>query len=362
MNLLIVNAGSSSVKVRVLDDAEELLFERSLPRLDQGEVRPALEAALEGAPGFGAAGHRVVHGGSRFSGPVLIDERADELLATMADLAPLHNPPALAAIEALGDLWPALPQVACFDTAFHAGLPPRAATYALPQEWRDAWGLRRYGFHGLSHSWASKRTAELMARPISELRLVSAHLGAGASLAAVHGGTSVDTTMGFTPVEGLVMARRSGSVDPGLVLWVQRHGGVSASEMDAALEHRSGLVALAGTDDLRLVMAGADVGEARAALAYDVFVYRIRTGVGAMAATMGGLDGLVFTGGAGEASPRLRADVVAGLGFLGVAVDPERNEGSGDALVSPPGSAAAVAVVESREDIEIARQVRALLS
>ncbi len=361
MRVLAVNAGSSTLKLSGLEHGARR-DAVTLTTTDAGPEAAAIEEVLARWQPVDAVGYRVAHGGTAFVSPVVVDDDVRHRLDQLVDLAPLHMPSSLAAVDELRRLAPALPHVACFDTAFHAGLPPRAATYALPQEWRDAWGLRRYGFHGLSHSWASKRTAELMARPISELRLVSAHLGAGASLAAVHGGTSVDTTMGFTPVEGLVMARRSGSVDPGLVLWVQRHGGVSASEMDAALEHRSGLVALAGTDDLRLVMAGADVGEARAALAYDVFVYRIRTGVGAMAAAMGGLDGLVFTGGAGEASPRLRADVVAGLGFLGVAVDPERNEGSGDALVSPPGSAAAVAVVESREDIEIARQVRALLS
>ncbi len=277
-------------------------------------------------------------------------------------MAPLHNPPALAAIAALAGSHPGLPQVACFDTAFHATIPRRASTYALPREWREAWGLRRYGFHGLSHAWAAGRAAELLGRPASELRLVSAHLGAGASLAAVERGVSVDTTMGFTPLEGLVMARRSGSVDPGLLLWVLRHGGVSADEMDDALEHRSGLVGLAGTDDLRRVMARADAGDEAAALAHEVFVYRIRTNVGAMAAAMGGIDGLVFTGGAGEASARLRADVASGLGFLGLSLDPDRNGATGDRLVSPDGARGSVAVVAAREDIEIARQVRRLLA
>jgi acetate kinase len=362
VNILTVNAGSSSIKVRVLDDRDTPILDRSLPHLEPGQVAHELERVLADAPVLDAAGHRVVHGGSLFTRPLLIDDRADETLSTLADLAPLHNPPALAAIHALLAIRPHMPQVACFDTAFHTGMPPRAFTYALPKVWRDRWGLRRYGFHGLSHAWSSRRAAELLDRPLSDLRLVTAHLGAGASLAAVDGGRSVDTTMGFTPLEGLVMARRSGSVDPGLLLWVQRHAGLSAAATEDVLEHQSGLYGLSGTDDLREVIASADAGDDAAALGYDVFVYRVRTSIGAMAAALGGMDGLVFTGGAGQASERLRSDVTDGLTFLGVAIDGSIELGPSDAIVSPPGSSVAVAVVECREDIEIARHVRALLA
>ena len=203
----------------------QLVASSDLPPLESADLEAALAAFLDEHPEVDAVGHRVVHGGSAFIQPILLDERADALLGTLADLAPLHNPQGLAAIHALRSLRPGLPQVACFDTAFHADMPAKASTYAIPRRWREQWGIRRFGFHGLSHSWASRRAGTLIGRPREELRLVTAHLGAGASLAAVAFGRSVDTTMGFTPLEGLVMATRSGSVDPGLILWVQRHGG-----------------------------------------------------------------------------------------------------------------------------------------
>ena len=326
-------------------------------------MKNALGAFLDEYPEIGAAGHRVVHGGSAFVEPVLLDSRADAVLDALADLAPLHNPQGLAAIHALRSLRPDLAQVACFDTAFHAGMPAKAATYAIPRSWRDRWDMRRYGFHGLSHSWASRRAGALLGGPNERFRLVTAHLGAGASLAAVAFGRSVDTTMGFTPMEGLVMATRSGTVDPGLVLWVQRHGGLSVDEVQEALEHESGLRGLSeASGDLRDVLAGVDAGDPAARLAYEVYVYRIQIGVAGMCAAMGGMDGLVFTGGAGEASPRLRADACAGLAFLHVGLEPSGNlVGSGDRLVSPQGAAPAVLVVHAREDLEIARHVRQLL-
>ena len=281
----------------------------------------------------------------------------------LADLAPLHNPPALAAIGALVSLQPGMRQVACFDTAFHADMPAKAATYALPREWRERWGIRRFGFHGLSHAWASRRAAELLATPQERLRLVTAHIGAGASLAAVAFGHSVDTTMGFTPTEGLVMATRSGSVDPGLILWVQRHGDLSPGHVEMVLERHSGLRGLAGgSGDLRQVIAAMDARDADARLAYEVYVYRIQTSVAAMTAAMSGIDALVFTGGAGEHSPRLRSDVCAGLGFLGLEIETYANDRArGDSLVSATDARAAVLVVTAREDIEIARHVRELL-
>ena len=212
-----------------------------------------------------AVGHRVVHGGSAFKQPILLEPDTDAALEALADLAPLHNPPSLAAIEAMRSVRPDLPQVACFDTTFHADMPQKAATYAVPIEWRTRWDIRRFGFHGLSHSWASRRAGELLGQSREHLRLVTAHLGAGASLAAVCFGRSVDTTMGFTPMEGLVMATRSGSVDPGLLLWVQRRGGFSVDDIEEALDRQSGLRGLSGeSGDLRRVFTAADAGDKRA--------------------------------------------------------------------------------------------------
>ena len=363
MRVLVVNAGSSSLKLSLLDEGDHLVASSELPRQGPAELKEALGSFLDDHPGVGAAGHRVVHGGSTFIEPVRLGGQVDAILETLADLAPLHNPQGLAAIHALRSLRPDLVQVACFDTAFHAGLPAKASTYAIPRAWRDRWALRRYGFHGLSHSWASRRGAELLGQPAGQLRLVTAHLGAGASLAAVALGRSVDTTMGFTPLEGLVMATRSGSVDPGLVLWVQHHGGLSADEVQMALEHESGLKGLSGVSgDLRLVIAAMEEGDPDARLAYEVYVYRIQTSVAAMCTAMGGVDGLVFTGGAGEANPLLRASICEGLAFLQLRLDAVSNEaGERDRRISPDGTAPAVLVIHAREDLEIAGHVRKLV-
>jgi acetate kinase len=253
--------------------------------------------------------------------------------------------------------------VACFDTAFHTTLPAAASTYALPLAWRTL-GVRRYGFHGLSHEWASRRAADLLGRPVEELRLVTAHLGAGASLCAVWGGSSVDTTMGFTPLDGLVMATRSGTVDPGALLWLQRSAGLSAVEIEAGLEHDSGLLGLSGiSGDLRDVEAAVGRGDGNAQLARDVYVHRLRGSVAAMVAALGGLDALVFTGGVGEHAAGVRADVCAGLLHLGLRVDPRANlAAAGDADVSDAAAVAATLVVTAREDLQIARQTRQLLT
>jgi acetate kinase len=258
-----------------------------------------------------------------------------------------------------------VPTVACFDTAFHASLPPSAATYALPREWTERWGLRRYGFHGLSHAYASSRAAELLGRPVDGLRLVTCHLGAGASLCAVRDGGSVDTTMGFTPLEGLVMATRSGSVDPGLVLWLVTDAGLAAGDVAQALDRSSGLAGLTGnaSGDLRAILAARDRGDADARLAVDVYVHRLRQEIASMAASLDGLDALVFTGGVGEHSPAVRAEAGAGLGFLGVAVDRGLNESArGDAEITGNGARVRTLVVTAREEVEVARQVRAVLA
>ena len=363
--VLVVNAGSSSLKLAVLSASDDVRARTSLGPVDalaDGE----LEGAVAGLGPFDAVGHRIVHGGPDLTSPVLVDAEVRSRIAALCDLAPLHQPASLAALDAVSRLAPDVPAVACFDTAFHATLPAEASTYAVPAEWRDRHGVRRYGFHGLSHAHASRRASEMVdggADP--EFRTVTCHLGAGASLAAVRGGRSVDTTMGFTPLEGLVMATRSGSVDPGAVTWLLERAGLSAAEVSDALEHRSGLTALAGTGDVSRLVDAAAAGEAPAALALDVYVHRLRAGIAAMAAALGGVDALVFTGGVGENVPFVRSEAVAGLAFLGLAVDEALNDearpGDGDADVSSPGARARTLVVAAREDLEIARAVRAAL-
>ena len=363
--ILTVNAGSSSLKLRVLDENDRVVASRDSDASgDETELLRELEAILDEAPSIDAAGHRVVHGGPEFSGPTIVNPSVEDALDGLADLAPLHNPPAIAAMRALDALRPGLPTVACFDTAFHATLPAAASTYAIPAAWAKRWPLRRYGFHGLSHSYASRRAAELLDRPLAELRIVTAHLGAGASLCAVAGGRSVDTTMGFTPLEGLVMATRSGSVDPGLLLWVQRHGGIAAEEMERALDRESGLLALSGrSGDIREIVAGIEEGDERCRLAFDTYVHRLSAGIAAMAAAMGGIDALVFTGGVGENSVQVRAATGTAGAFLGIEIDGTANHGDHrDRVISTPKSAVAALVLSAREDIELAAQVRERLA
>ena len=357
MRVLVVNAGSSSLKLSLLDAHDHELWTRELeaPRavVDDDVVAAAL-AELPATPELIA--HRIVHGGARFRDAVVIDADVRAALLELQVLAPLHQPKSLAAVDAVQRALPTVPPIACFDTAFHATLPPAAATYALPRRWREDYRVRRYGFHGLSHAYAAVRAAQLADSPA---RLVSCHLGAGASLCAVARGRSVDTTMGFTPLEGLVMARRSGSVDPGLLLWLQQHEGLSVDEIADALEHGSGLIGLAGTPDMRELLARED---ADAQLALAVYVHRLRAGIGAMAAALGGIDALLFTGGVGERAPRVRELACHGLAHLGVELDPGRNAGAlGDDDVSPRGAQVRVLVVRAREDLEMARQARALL-
>jgi len=327
----------------------------------------SVRSALEGLGVVDAVGHRVVHGGTQFLGPVRVSEPVIRRLEALSDLAPLHQPKSLAALAAVGAALPDVPAVACFDTAFHAGMPAAAATYALPVEWRKRWDLRRFGFHGLSHSYVARRVADLVGSvPAPGLRLVSCHLGAGASLAAVLDGRSVDTTMGFTPLDGLVMATRSGSVDPGLVLWLEEHVGMPPAELAAALEYRAGLLGLAGTADMRAVLAAEEQGDPEAALAAAVYLHRLRAAVAAMAAALGGLDVLAFTGGVGENSAAIRRRAADGLAFLGVAVDDAQAGAGADAGVvdheiSAPGARVRSFVIAAREDLQIAAEVRAVL-
>jgi acetate kinase len=363
LRVLVVNAGSSSLKLTLLD-GDEAIAERRLvapkAEVDPAELRAALDSPLRDAD---AVGHRVVHGGERFRQAVRIDTDVEAALRELAELAPLHQPKSLAALDAVTAVLPALPAVACFDTAFHATLSAAAATYALPAEWRERWGLRRFGFHGLSHAWVARRAPELLGRDPAGLRVISCHLGAGASLCAIKDGRSVDTTMGFTPLEGLVMATRSGSVDPGMLLWLLEHEQLSAAELTDALEHRSGLLGLAGSADMREIIERSSA-DPQARLALDVYVHRLRAGVASMAAALGGTDVLVFTGGVGERSPQIRALAAQGLDFLGVGVDTVLNDttpADADRDISMPGRVVRTLALIAREDIEIARQTRMAL-
>jgi acetate kinase len=357
VRILVVNAGSSSLKLRVLDAGDAVVASADLPG------GADVTAAVTSFGDVDAVGHRIVHGGTLFAAPAVVDGPVRQRLESLTDLAPLHQPASLAALDAVSAVLPGVPAVACFDTAFHASIPAAAATYALPAEWRTRWALRRYGFHGLSHAYVSRRVIALLGDP-PRSRVVSCHLGAGASLCAVLNGRSVDTTMGFTPLEGLVMATRSGSLDPGLVLWLESHAGMPAAELGATLEHRSGLLGLAGSSDMRVVLAAAASGDERAMLARDVYLHRLRGLIGSMAAALGGLDGLVFTGGVGENSAEIRERAAEGLGFLGVAVDTGLNDGDGDRdrEIGAAGAGVRSFVIAAREDIEIAHQVRSALS
>lgn len=338
MRILIVNAGSSSLKLRLLgpDDVVEASWD-------------VLPAAL---PAADVVVHRVVHGGTAFRRAVIVDDDAEKALRDLIPLAPLHQPKTLAALDDVRAMLPRAVQVACFDTAFHANIGDAAATYALPREWIAKYGLRRYGFHGLSHAWSSRRAAELVP---GARRIITCHLGAGASLCAVLDGVSIDTTMGFTPLEGLVMATRSGDVDPGLLMWLAQR----EPDLADVLDHDSGLRGLAGTGDMRELLARDDDD---AQLAVEVYLHRLRKSIGSMAASLGGLDVCVFTGGVGENSPEIRRRAIDGLGFLGLTVDDGINAvTTGDADITASHAAARTFVIAAREDLEMARQARQLL-
>ncbi len=336
--ILVVNTGSSSVKLRLLGPGDRL--EESWDSMP-GQL-PAADVVV----------HRVVHGGGEFSAAAVIDDGVEAKLRELTALAPLHQPKMLAALASVRELLPDAVHVACFDTAFHSTMPPSATTYALPAEWNARYGLRRYGFHGLSHAYAARRAVELV--PAARL-VVTCHLGAGASLCAVRDGRSVDTTMGFTPLEGLVMATRSGDVDPGLVTWLMER----EADVPDTLEHRSGLAGLAGTGDMRELL---DRDDDAARLALDVYLHRLRKNIAAMAASAGGIDVCVFTGGVGERSAAIRQRTTDGLEWLGLAVDAAANEEvHGDADISAADARVRTVVVAAREELEMARQARELL-
>ena len=404
MRVLVVNAGSSSLKLSVIEEGDKLAAAQELAApAGRVDPKPVEEFVAHNGP-IDAVGHRVVHGGTEFTTPVRVDAGVVRRLELLSDLAPLHQPKSLMGLKLVSKILVDVPAVACFDTAFHATIPAVAATYALPSEWRRRWDLRRFGFHGLSHSYASRRAGEMLrknnsgtgatvatrepagvghgpgagqgawaaqAAPSaqvggasgSQLRVVTCHLGSGASLAAVRGGVSVGTTMGFTPLEGLVMATRSGDVDPGLLLWLEEHVGMPPSELASTLEHRSGLLGLTGTADMRAVLAAEEAGDEDAALGMGVYLHRLRAGIASMAAAMEGVDAIVFTGGVGERSAPVRQRASDGLRFLGIELAETLNaEVEPDHEIGVPGASVRAFVIAAREDLEIARGVRQVLA
>ena len=391
-DVLVINSGSSSIKYQLVDVATgeaiasgiverigqasgtvthsgpdgKTVLEQPIPDHEAGmevvlrlfaEHGPVLDASV-----LSAVGHRVVQGGDVFSGPALVDDEVEAQIEALSDLAPLHNPPNLAGIRAARHAFPDAPHVAVFDTSFHQSLPPAAYTYAIDQEVARTYAIRRYGFHGTSHLFVSRATAQALGRPVEELNLIVLHLGNGASATAVRGGLSVETSMGLTPLEGLVMGTRSGDVDPSLGGYLARVAGLDAEEYDRALNRDSGLLGLCGASDFRTVLDRVDEGDADARLALDATVHRIVKYVGAYAAVLGRVDALVFTGGIGERGAPLRSAVLGRLGLLGVRVDDEANaDGDPERRISAPDSTVEVWVVPTDEEREIARETLRVL-
>jgi acetate kinase len=389
--VLVVNCGSSSIKYQLLAaPSERRLAVGLLERIGEAGARLRHEAppaaaeerevaARDHRAGFdhiGAAlsrhgaearvvaiGHRVVHGGERFCEPARIDAAVCAAIRELAVLAPLHNPANLVGIEACRAAFPGVPQVAVFDTTFHQTLPPRAFRYAIPEDWYRRHGVRRYGFHGSSHRYVAARAAEALGRPLDGLRLITLHLGNGASAAAVAHGRCIDTSMGMTPLAGLVMGTRSGDLDPAVPLFLQRSAGLAPEAIDERLNEASGLRGLCGSGDMREVLARESDGDERARLALDVYVYRLRQCIGAYFAVLGGLDALVFTGGVGENAARVRALACAGLEGLGIVLDPARNADASGPLaeIGRAGAPVRALVVRTDEELQIARETLAAL-
>jgi acetate kinase len=390
MNALALNAGSSSLKFALFDTAPEPMVSGDIDWADGNRQRAqltllangktsrsqvqvpdesiaaarAIESVLEaagiGADGIAVVGHRLVHGGAEFRESMRIDQKVKMALAKLSRLAPLHNPPALKVVETVEAVLPGVPQVAVFDTAFYAQLPPKVFMFPLPYEWHRDWGIRRYGFHGLSHAYCASRAAELLGRPLASLRLISCHLGGGCSATAVRDGVAAATTMGFSPLDGLMMGTRCGSIDPGIILHAQRECGLTAEQIDHALNHRSGLLGISGVSpDLARIEEAAAAGNERARLAFEMFADRVRGAIGALAAGLGGVDALVFTDRIGENSPALRAAACQGLEFMGLRLDAERNRAAlPDTDVAAPDSPARIVVVHTREEWMVAREAR----
>jgi len=389
VRVLVLNAGSSSLKASVIEDRETLLrtsvsWGADAARVaDRSDGLRAVLQTIERArvvPGsFDAIGHRIVHGGNTFAAPIVIDDAALVSLDALGDLAPLHNAVAMETIRAVREALPGLPNVGCFDTAFHANLPASAARYGVPESWHTDWGIRRYGFHGLSVAWAVERAGELLGQAPSALGLVVAHLGSGCSVTTVQDGRSVSTSMGYTPLEGLMMGTRSGSIDPGILIHLLRARRLGLEELADTLEHRSGLLGISGRSaDVRELEAAADAGDERARLALDMFVARAAAGVATAIVSLKRLDAVAFTGGIGEHAGRVRAAIVDRLVAIGVGPIASDETGEDRVLAGDWGEdrvlagdwgEAATAVrrpkvlrIEAREDLIVARAVTALVA
>lgn len=392
MKILVFNAGSSSLKFSVflVDGGTNEVFKGSFERFHDGrcdsrfrtgsadeqgtaecgDVRMAMERVPDVLRRFrvetvDAVGHRVAHGGPQFAAPAILDDKTVDAIEELTSLAPLHNPASLEAIRLCRRIWPTVPQVAVFDTSFHLTNPAFASTYAVPARWRDA-GLRRYGFHGTSHKYVVNRAAKEIGRPLADLQIVSIHLGNGASVCAVNRGQSMDSSMGMTPLEGLVMGTRSGDVDPGVFGFLERTFGLSVADIEETLYNESGLKGLAGSSDMRDLEDMAAKGDPRAQLAIEIYAYRARKYVGAYAAAMGGLDAVVFTGGIGENSPSMRRRICDGLDFMGLQLDHDRNQavklaGHTAPQIQAYGSRVRVLVTETAEQLMIARETASTL-
>jgi acetate kinase len=387
MNILVLNSGSSSIKFQLFDMAgrERLLVKgiadrigledsfvrsegpdgaqdrRLMPLADHRAALKAIYELLHGraraaevAGRIGGVGHRVVHGGERFAESVLIDDGVMDALRQLAELAPLHNPPSILGIEICREVLPGVPNVAVFDTALHQTMPPKAYLYALPLDLYRRHGIRRYGFHGTSHGYVAQEAARHLGRPLQELKIITCHLGNGCSVAAFEGGRSIDTSMGFTPLEGLVMGTRSGDLDPAVALYLVKDLGMSPDVVDDLLNKESGLKGLCGERDMRDIEAQAGQGREAAQTAIDVFVYRIQKYIGAYTAALGGVDAIVFTAGIGENSPYIRAEVLRPFQYLGLRMDEKRNQ-EGQTIFSRSDSAIYVMTVRTNEELVIAR-------
>ena len=395
MTILVINAGSSSMKFGLFDfDSLDPVAtgmldwggqsrravvtlqpqgeDRIREEIDVADYRSAVVKALEmlrrsdalssRAAGIRVVGHRLIHGGEEIRAPVRIDAEMKKTILRYAHLAPLHIPPGLEAIQASETALPGVPQIGLFDTAFFAEIPPCAYLYPVPYEWYEDWGIRRFGFHGTSHAYCTDRAAEMLGRDKAELRLIICHLGQGSSATAVRGGVAVTNTMGFTPLEGFMMGTRSGTVDPGILIHVQREHGLSVDQLDDVLHKKSGLLGVSGlSSDFRQVEAAAAGGHPRAQLALDVYAYRVRVMIGSLAVTLGAVDAMVFTGGIGENSVWLRREVSRGLELIGLHLAPDLNaQSSPDADVATPDSPARILLIHTREALMIAREARRL--
>ncbi|KAA6213913.1 acetate kinase [Streptomyces albofaciens JCM 4342] len=395
--VLVLNSGSSSVKYQLLDmrDGSRLAVglverigeetsrlahtplatggdkrERETRIADHDEALKAVadELAADGlgldSPELAAIGHRVVHGGLKFTEPTVIDDAVLQEIERLVPVAPLHNPANITGIRTAQALRPDLPQVAVFDTAFHTTMPEHAARYAIDVETADAHRIRRYGFHGTSHAYVSRKTAELLGKAPEDVNVIVLHLGNGASASAVAGGRCVDTSMGLTPLEGLVMGTRSGDIDPAVVFHLKRVAGMDADEIDVLLNKKSGLIGLCGDNDMREIRRRIDEGDERAALAFDIYIHRLKKYIGAYSAVLGRVDAVAFTAGVGENAAPVREAAVKGLEELGLAVDADLNSVRSDEarLISPEYARVAVAVVPTDEELEIANQTYALVS